>query len=265
MQPEKCHMSFCKYILGVSSKATNAAVRGELGSYPVGISMYIHCIKYYYRFNNVRSDNILLHNAYQETMQLNLPWYVAMGKMLNVVNCNNMTSKMPSVNQLGVVLKSLYNKQWYEVLNRNPNERNKQGNKLRIYNKFKYVFECEKYLHYVKDRAVRAYMCKLRISVHDLMVEKGRYLTPKLEYDKRFCRRCPTIVENEFHFLFDCKRYCNAQAVLFKEITEIYPQFQCLDLIDQFTHGMQCNECDLTMSVCKYVSQAFNVRYQQML
>ena len=43
---EKLHLKFCKYILGVSSKATNLAVRGETGRYPLLIQIIANMFKY---------------------------------------------------------------------------------------------------------------------------------------------------------------------------------------------------------------------------
>ena len=43
---EKLHLKFCKYILGVSSKATTLAVRGETGRYPILIKILANMFKY---------------------------------------------------------------------------------------------------------------------------------------------------------------------------------------------------------------------------
>ena len=42
MKFEKIHLNFCKFLLQVNSKTTNAAVYGELGRYP----LYINIIKH---------------------------------------------------------------------------------------------------------------------------------------------------------------------------------------------------------------------------
>jgi hypothetical protein len=39
------------------------------------------------------------------------------------------------------------------------------------------------------------------------VIETGRYGTTKLPADQRFCKFCPTNVEDEVHFLFQCPQY----------------------------------------------------------
>ena len=113
---------------------------------------------------------------------------------------------------------------------------------------------------FVKDRQVRSDMCKLRISAHDLMVEKGRYCYPKVEFDKRYCRFCPRQVENEYHFVFECKLYNTERNIMFNDILKIFPNFTCLDKSEQFIKLLSCTDFELTTIFSKYVSLCFNLR-----
>ena len=65
---------------------------------------------------------------------------------------------------------------------------------------------------YVEERTIlrREYglyeLTKLRGGTNRLMTEKGRYLN--LEVEKRVCAVCVSgKVEDEFHFMLDCKEY----------------------------------------------------------
>jgi hypothetical protein len=49
---EDIHVKVCKLILGVHRKATYNAVRGEVGSYPLLISMLALSLKYWWKLNN---------------------------------------------------------------------------------------------------------------------------------------------------------------------------------------------------------------------
>ena len=60
-----------------------------------------------------------------------------------------------------------------------------------------YLLVCEKHKH-------RKALCRLRISAHDLQIERGRYANVAKE--DRKCRTC-SVVEDELHFLNDCTRY----------------------------------------------------------
>ena len=44
---EKLHTQFCKFILGVRTRSSNNACRGELGSMPILFSILINLIKYW--------------------------------------------------------------------------------------------------------------------------------------------------------------------------------------------------------------------------
>ena len=54
----------------------------------------------------------------------------------------------------------------------------------------------------------RKKVTKLRISNHDLMIGRGRYFSPKLPRDERFCSSClDNKIEDEKHFIIDCDFY----------------------------------------------------------
>ena len=57
LSQEKLHLKFCKYILGVSSRATNLAVRGEIGPYPLLLQILANMFKYlmHVKFSKKRS------------------------------------------------------------------------------------------------------------------------------------------------------------------------------------------------------------------
>ena len=56
---EDLHMKFMKIALGVNSKATNFAVRSELGRFPLHIKIYTAVLKYWNRLNNFIDNPII--------------------------------------------------------------------------------------------------------------------------------------------------------------------------------------------------------------
>ena len=48
----KLHIRFLKYVLGAQRKATNAAVFGELGIFPITIEVLCNTIKYFKRLHS---------------------------------------------------------------------------------------------------------------------------------------------------------------------------------------------------------------------
>ena len=124
--------------------------------------------------------------------------------------------------------------------------KNKIGNstKLEFFRTQNPNYNQAKYLSSVKQFMFRQALTKLRISSHSLMIETGRYYWPKIPKELRLCKLCQqSKVENEEHFLFECKMYsvmrrdflakCNNKIKSFKNILD----FQTLlDSDDEFIH-----------------------------
>ena len=70
---------------------------------------------------------------------------------------------------------------------------------------FKREFSLENYA-VLLSKPLRSAFCKLRISTHTFMIERGRYFSPKLPVEKRTCKFCYSgFIEDEFHFIMVCK------------------------------------------------------------
>jgi hypothetical protein len=57
---EKAHFNLCKYSINVGEKATNSAVMGELGSYPLFLEVHLNMIKYWVRLSKINTSSTLL-------------------------------------------------------------------------------------------------------------------------------------------------------------------------------------------------------------
>ena len=67
--PNRIQIKFAKYILGVHKSATNIAVLGELGLYPLSIHSLKSCINYWLYHVNTQ-DNSLVFHSYKENILL---------------------------------------------------------------------------------------------------------------------------------------------------------------------------------------------------
>ena len=56
---EKLHTKFCKYVLGVHSKASNIACVGELGRFPSYIDICNNILKYYCYASHKPNDSLI--------------------------------------------------------------------------------------------------------------------------------------------------------------------------------------------------------------
>ena len=91
---------------------------------------------------------------------------------------------------------------------------------------FSYVhneFRLQSYLSLSLPKQITKEMTKMRISSHDLLVEKGRYFRPKIS---RKCSSCQ-VVEDEEHFMLFCNKFSNLRLDLLTKL-DIQTDYQGL-------------------------------------
>ena len=109
---------------------------------------------------------------------------------------------------------------------------NREGSKLRTYAKIEEEKGFENYLFNIKNVERRITLSKIRLSNHDLMIEKGRQL--KLEVNQRNCPFCPgNLLEDEFHFLLTCKTFFCFRNELFLRVKHFVPRLEYLSTEQQ--------------------------------
>jgi hypothetical protein len=214
---ENSHIKSCKLILGVHRKATNNAVRAELGSYPILIFMLALSLKYWWKLNNdclLGSSSLVVHSLIDNRSfhrDSFFSWSSGIENICKLIGNNgiwhkpNILSKNSIITMVSSSLQSVYDNEWFHRISTvQP--------KLRTYCQFKTSFECENYIH-VLNRTQRSSFSKLRVSAHNLMIEAGRHSTPKLSPENRICSHCNlNEVEDEYHFIMRCKVYDSLKA-----------------------------------------------------
>ena len=106
-------------------------------------------------------------------------------------------------------------------------EKNKSIKLSLFYNFYKTSFTKEPYLDLVTNPAFRYRTTRLRVSSHDLEIEKGRYTnTPRNE---RICKWCSLtlgehLIESEQHFLYSCDLYSKHRACFISNLSKL-PEF----------------------------------------
>ena len=92
----------------------------------------------------------------------------------------------------------------------------KETSKLRTYSQLKGSIGLEKYLLTITNTDDRSQLTKIRLSNHPVMIEKGRHQS--IEKQSRFCPFCENQVEDEIHFLLDCRALTHLRMELFSKI-----------------------------------------------
>ena len=133
--------------------------------------------------------------------------------------------------------------------------------KMRSYIGFKNHFMYEDYLNLTNVKHRKA-ITRLRISAHNLAIERGRYTYPKTPVEKRLCKVCNTNeVENEQHFLLHCPLYKEMREDFFTNVGNICPNFAYLEPLQRFNYLLSAG-CDIAKLTSQFICMAFNVRHE---
>ena len=264
---DKLYLQFLKYILGVNSKACNFAVLSEIGAFPYALKILKSVCKIWYRIIH-HSPNELLFDAYKcnsEQMTLHKSdWLGTVKDTLCTIGCEDIWfnggdefGDFPTI-MIQNLLKEKFLIQWHNDLTL----QSQPDKKLRTYSKFKTQFQLETYLIVLKDINVRKNFTKLRISAHNLNIEVGRHKRPhKIPEHLRTCNTCKKI-ENEYHYVIECKRFDESRKELFKNMTEIFVNFDILHSEEKFTMLMSSDDPEIAMEMAKFVKETVKIRGQ---
>ena len=131
-------------------------------------------------------------------------------KQFENLNQNEQENKINMKNILLMRLTDIFSQTSIDTI------QNANNSKLHFLNYFKKVFKIENYLK-INNFENRRALTKLRTSSHTLAIETGRWT--KTERIHRLCEQCTeNKIEDETHFLFDCKKYSNERNVTFQNI-----------------------------------------------
>ena len=79
---------------------------------------------------------------------------------------------------------------------------------LRTYKLFKPYFICEPYLLFITEFKYRHAIAKMRLSSHQLEIERSRHTKPTLYVNIRICINCQQkAIEDEIHVTTACDKY----------------------------------------------------------
>ena len=222
---EKMHIKFCKYLLHVHSKASNVAVRSELGRQTLNCSIIASILKYFVRLE-LMSDDRPVKQVYNVTKNAkfglsNIAYklFETLGIDFNDYTFGSNASFKKFNNELNEQIQYCFEEEWFNFIT-SPVGKGGKGNKLRTYSLFKKKYELERYLLDIKDYYDRVSLTKLRISAHSLRIEKGRYERKhgkELPVNERICKYCHlNNIEDEYHFTMKCDLYTDSRIKMLK-------------------------------------------------
>ena len=115
-------------------------------------------------------------------------------------------------------------------------------------------FVIELYLAFPINLKERRLLTKIRISAHNLEIERGRYSRPIISREDRFCKYCKNAVEDEKHFVLKCPLYNNIRTkynYLFEDVSND-DTFLCSFMNPQALTIMN--------KTCKFLKECYDLR-----
>ena len=263
---ETFQLKYCKNVLGVHSKATNAAVMGELGRLPVTLFLIKTSLRFCQHIEEVGDRMPLLMAAVAEDKILNgnKSWRRSLENILNLfkfslngnaINDNFITKVMEK-------MKAKYIEYWRNSLG----DTNNNNGKLYIYRKIKSNYQLEPYLNHVTKSKHRRSMTALRISTHKLEIETGRHATKNnqiIRRDERLCTLCRqnnvSCVGDEEHALLVCPTFEKQRREVVNFIGDQYPSFHKLDNRGKMIYMLTCENM-FAQRVSKFIHEILSMK-----
>ena len=256
---EKIHNRFCKYLLGVHKKASNLASRIELGREPILNFICSQAFKYYSRLSQLPEDRLLKEvfeldkNLFQNGYK---SWYSCIHNFMlkfSVSESEAQTCTMSDI--ISTKYKCDLNTELSSL------RRQIQDNKLYTFSHIYSNFSLQDYLSFGLPKDKTRELAKLRISAHDLLIERGRYFRPRIPRESRLCTSCNEI-EDEEHFMLYCSMNSGLRNDLFKTLNITYHDLKPGSdaSFNAFVHLMNPATAEETKYVCEFITMSLVLR-----
>lgn len=248
----------CRFFLGVGSSTSNAATRGDMGWSSQLEKQYTEVLRLYHRGESVNHTRAIgMVHAYCKTVKFRSLWINKVANICRKIGYDyldtNMSSKM-YVHRFKVFFAKYDQEQWYNSLFNDAGHVN--GNKLRLYRMHKERLEPETYVTCSNiSRYNKSVIAKLRCGSLPLQVEIGRY--HKVPLEDRICSLCQSVVEDEVHFLVDCKFYADLRYNMFNVMEKDFTGFYSMPSLVKYNMLMNSEH---VMLLSNLLSNMFNRR-----
>ena len=260
---EQFHLKFCKNILGLPWYTANSASRAELGRFPLVHDIKSNIFGYYLRLKyNVK--NTLLKHAFHYSITHNTDFQKAYKSIpsnctdFEILEGNNKIKLMRK--QTLKSLHNLYIQEWTKSTFLKDHDKIKLRGK---YLKTNYNFE--QYLLSIKHPAHRIALTKMRLGIHKLRIQTGKYEDngKQIPIEQRLCKLCSEKqVENEEHFIGHCSVYSNSRSDFFQQISSIDPSFEKLQLVQKIQYVLTAEKSETSPIIGKFIASLNHDRQQ---
>jgi hypothetical protein len=240
-----------RYFMGVHRFCPLPILEGDMGWKSSVVRRHIEIMRLWNRILDMpdtRLPKITLNYDLEMCMQVT-NWMVELQDICRQINWENSVINWAKID-IRMASNNLSSKQlvlWNKTRHQKP--------KLRYYNLYKAEIETEYYIFANLNKRVRATYAQFRAGILPLAIETGRF--QNIDLNNRLCMLCnetgERIIEDEFHFLCECKLYNYERSKLFRNVSQKFPDF---DIIDKFIF-LNINAKTQTAS---FIDKAFTIR-----
>ena len=260
---EKIHLKYIKKTLKVKPSSVTSAIYAETGRFPLEIKQKVQILKYWKRIVNF-PDTHILKQAYLSLHETNSigqkNWCTHVRNILSEAGKSEIWNRQNMITEEIFEIQKILYKKFMECTLSRINDSTLQP-KLRTFKLFKEEFKLENYLTDIKDIRYQISLARFRISSHNLRIETGRYDKPITPPNERKCIYCTeNKVEDECHFLLVCPLYQPGRESFMEICSECIPDFNLLNIEEQFTKIMSSKSVILINSLSEFVYHSFKKR-----
>jgi len=225
---EKVHLMACKKVLGVSSRAPNTLVYGELGRYPLYVISAARCIMFWFRllkqpptrYSRMAYDMLLqMHERGKKTWVTNVKNLLCCSGFGYVWLFGGVGNEKQFISDLKLRLRDCFCQEWFSHLENSTH--------FELYNSFKTCLEREKYVNLMHTSNYSKTLARFRIGVSEINAHRFRF---SKQPRKQLCPFCPQAIEDEIHVVFNCPAYTDLRNKLLIISRHVSQRLQLVNL-----------------------------------
>ena len=250
---EKVQTYALKRFLAVPIHSSNTLLYGETGRYPLFINTSVKCIKYWLKLVRLPNSRLCKQAYDMMCIQMNLGkenWVYQVKQTLckqgfGIVWLHQgVGSDKQFISEFKDRIISNFQQDWHAKM--------EDHERYNWFFAFKSVFQVEKYILSLDDKWMRS--CMLRFRLRTLGFNAHKLWFQISSYSDEHCPVCKNAVEDEKHFLFECKAYELVREkynIAFR--SHLYKREDVAELL-------RCENENVIKSTALYIAEEFKIR-----
>ena len=189
-------------------KASNMAVRGDIGMYPLNIEIYVRIVKYCFHLSELAEQgNELIKLGLRECITLvsgdQKCWLTPVLYIFRIIGIDQDLTRLHLIEKDNIIslVRNNLEDHFKEEITLNSGKEIGNSSRLTLFSSIKDDFKEEQYISDVKYYKYRSAITKFRISAHTFPIEKDRWQS--IPRDQRLCLLClGNLTGDEKHHIF---------------------------------------------------------------